>query len=105
MATGKRVYVTGQDVLLRVTVVDGHDKGNPVVALGDGRYAIARDHLDAADLDPERPMTQEEQAAFDLEQAKPPVPAGESPAVEVPSEDEAAAAAANQNEPARRRGR
>jgi hypothetical protein len=69
MATGKRVYATGQEVLCRLLVIDGHDLGNPVVAMGEGKYAIARDHLDAVDLNLERPMTQEEQAAFDVEQA------------------------------------
>lgn len=58
---GLRTYVKGQRVTLEVMVVDAHDLGNIVVSFG-GKLdtAIPLVALDAADTNPERPLTPEE---------------------------------------------
>lgn len=57
---GLRSYTEGQQVTLLATVVDAHDASKPVVSIGGHHTALDLVHLDAADTNPDRPLTQEE---------------------------------------------
>jgi hypothetical protein len=56
------IYTSGQVLLLRATVVEGHDVGNPIIDLGGLSLSVPVVNLDRADTRPDsdRPKTEEE---------------------------------------------
>ncbi len=70
MGSGLREYHDGQQLRLRVRVVSAKDKGGIVVDMGGLHMPIPHRHLDAADTNPQRPMTPEEQDRAEMEAGK-----------------------------------
>lgn len=62
-------YARGQVVALRVTVVDDHDRGNPVIDIGGAHMTVPQVNLDKADIRPasQREKTEEEKDLAELE--------------------------------------